>query len=281
MSDNDQITVPSPPRIERIVASNRTLIGLDWRNKELFELNALNTVFENCDFRYSVFDSSYLRNATFKNCRFDGARFVECNLRNASFYKCDFKYVLFRRTLVDPKELVAALPAEPNIRKDALQNLRANAVEVGDFASIGFLVLQEIEASKRHLLYAATAYDTYYREKYPRFLDRAKARAKRWALILEGLVWGHGERPARLFLSCSLLLFLIALANLWSVVPRTGWDETLAGLNVLRYVIDLFLDLPADRTFRGWWFLDYAVVALRYVYIGLFVAVLFKVVSHR
>ena len=62
-----------------------------------------------------------------------GCRFADSNLRGASFHVCDFKYATFQRTLL-----------EPNLRRDSLQNLRANAAEIGDYASQRLIVLAEV-----------------------------------------------------------------------------------------------------------------------------------------
>jgi uncharacterized protein YjbI with pentapeptide repeats len=122
----------SVPRVERVVVSHKRVFKADWKNRTFDNLNALGTQFEDCDFRYSIFSKAYFRDAKFTNCRFTGARFIDCNLKSANFYKCDLKFVQFQRCQLELDDLVASLPAEPNIRKEALQNLRANATEIGD-----------------------------------------------------------------------------------------------------------------------------------------------------
>src|SRR3546814_728743 len=154
----------------------------DWSSdvcsSDLFKnLNALGTSFDNCDLRYSCFERGYFRNAKSTNCRFDGARFSDCNFKSADFYKCDLKFVHFQRCLVDVKGLVASLPSEPSIRREALQNLRANAVEVGDYSSQSFLILQQVEATRRHHSYALRGYDSYYQKKYSSIFSKQIGRA--------------------------------------------------------------------------------------------------------
>ena len=151
---------------------------------------------------YSNFERAYFRDAKFNNCQFDGARFVDCNLKSVHFYRCDLKFVHFQRCLLDVRELISSLPPEPNIRREGLQNLRANAIETGDQASIGLLVLQEVEATKLHFGYATRGYDTYYRTKYPTITLRLQAAMQLWWLQLQGLIWGYGEKPWRLLASC-------------------------------------------------------------------------------
>ena len=269
------------PKVDRINFARKTFAREDWRNAELIDVNAKEAVFEACDFRYAVIDSGYFRNAKFLNCKFEGARFIDCNLKTSHFFQCDFKYTLFERCLLDPKELLASLPTEPNIRRDSLQNLKANAVEVGDYCSLKLIVLEQVKATELHLHQAATGYSGYYKAKYPTLWHRVKAFASLWWLKVMGMIWGHGERPWRLLLSCSMLLLALAFINFWSVMPRLNWNVTGGGLRVGLYVINLFLDMPTDRNFRGFEIVDYVIVVLRYLYVGMFISVLYKAISHR
>jgi prepilin signal peptidase PulO-like enzyme (type II secretory pathway) len=182
---------------------------------------------------------------------------------------------------VDVDELLASLPSEPNIRRAVLQNLRANAVEMGDYSSEGLLILQEIEAKKRHYTYALRGYDSYYRKKYSGFLPKLEAFGKLAWLHAGGLIWGHGEKPARLLLSGFLLLCTLTLVNFWSVMPRVGWAETGGGVKLFEYVIQVFLGMSPDARFQGYMAADYLIIIMRYVYVGLFISVLYKSISHR
>jgi len=273
--------LPFIPEVVRVAIARKKICRIDWRNRDFKDVNALGAVFEDCDFRFSIFERAYFRDARFTSCRFDGARFVDCNFKGATFYKCDLKFVYFQRCLLDTRELVASLPSEPSIRREGLQNLKANAIDVGDHASIGLLVLQEIEATKRHYGYALRGFDTYYRRKYPTFVSKFRAGAQLLWLQLEGLIWGHGEKPWRLFFSCFAILCSLSLVNFWSVMPRVGWNETHAGLDLGKYVLRLFLDMPTDPRFGGFVVIDYVIVLMRFVYIGLFISVLYKSISHR
>ncbi|WP_026607033.1 pentapeptide repeat-containing protein [Methylocapsa acidiphila] len=272
---------PSIPRIARLAFSHKKFCSENWKNSDFKDFNALGAEFENCDFSYSNFERAYFRDAKFTNCRFIGARFMDCNLKGANFYKCDLKFARFQRCLIDVRELMAALPSEPNIRREALQNLKANAVEVGDYASQSLLVLQEIEATKRHYKYAITGFDTYYLNKYSTFISKFEASIKLIWLEIGGLIWGHGEKPWRLLISCFMLLSIYSLVNFWSVMPRVGWGESLQGLREFEYIIRLFLDMSPDKNFSGYIIVDYLVVVMRFVYIGLFISVLYKSISHR
>jgi len=267
--------------INRVPLSRESHVRLDLKNRRFDDLNANQATFVDCDFSYSVFERAYFRGATFEGCRFVGCRFYDANLRGASFHVCDFKYATFHRTLLEPKEILAVLPLEPNLKRDSLQNLRANAAEVGDYGSQRLFVLAEVDAATDHLSRALKGSEDYYRRKYPGVLDKTLAAVGLARLKLGGWVWGHGERPFRMIRSAAILVLVLTFVNMWSIVPRVGWDATHSGLEVLRYSVDLVLDASPDRRFKGFLLIDYALIAMRYVYIGLFISVLSKSISHR
>ncbi|WP_294329204.1 pentapeptide repeat-containing protein [uncultured Sphingomonas sp.] len=244
-------------------------------------MNANKAQFIDCDFSYSVFERAYFRSATFRNCKFVGCRFYDSNLRGVSFSASDFRYATFHRTLLEPIEMIAVLPQEPNLKRDILQNLRANAAEIGDFSSQRDFVLAEIGAAIDHEKRALKGKEDYYRVKYQGFVPKARATLSYLGLMFSGLLWGHGERPLRLIGSAIFFIAALSLLNLWAVIPRVGWTETGAGLKLIGYCFDKFWDAGPDIRFRGFVFVDYLLIAMRYVYIGLFISVMFKSISHR
>lgn len=272
---------PHIDSIDRVSVSGKRIVKAEWRNRAFVDFNGRDSEFEGCDFRYAIFERAYLRDATFRNCRFDGARFMDCNMRGARFIQCEVQYATFSRCLLDPNEIIAVLPPHPNVRRESLRNLKANAIEIGDFASIKQIVLAELEATKLHFRHAALGYDSYYKQKYALFNQRLSAGAQYAGLKVDQWVWGHGERPWQLLLSAGLIIIALTLINFWSVLTRVDWADTAGGLNILNYVLRTFLDMPVDTKFCGFVFVDYALVILRYVYIGLFVSVLYKAISHR
>lgn len=273
--------IPEIPDIGRLSVSHKAVTQVDWRNKLFRDFNAHCATFENCDFRYAIFDRAYFREAKFTNCRFDGARFLDCNLKTAKFYGCDLRYALFQRCQVDLDELIAALPPEPNLRREALQNLRANAIEIGDYESQTKLILQEQKSAKQHYSYALRGYSSYYKQKYAGFLPKLRAWLQLTRLHISDLIWGHGEKPSKLLWSCLLFLCGLAFINFWSVMPNVGWANSHGGLKPLEYVVRLFLGMTTNDRFQGYMAIDYIAVLMRYVYIGLFISVLYKSISHR
>lgn len=267
--------------IGREKLSHTALNGLSLRGRRFDDLNGNQTKFVSCDFSYSIFNRAYFHSASFENCKFTGCRFYDSNLRGATFYGSDFRYATFHRTLLEPLELLASLPLEANLRRECLQNLRANAVEIGDFKSQRTFVLAEIQATADHLSRAIRGSDGYYRQKYGTFSHRFSAALQLFGLKLSSLVWGNGERPSRIIFSAIGIVLLLSLINFWAVIPRVGWSATDSGLGILRYSVDVLLDAQANSNLRGFVAIDYMLILMRYVYIGLFISVLYKTISHR
>lgn len=277
----ESVRPPFGAPIVRVPVSLHTYEKLDLRHRRFDDMNANKAEFLDCDFSYSIFERAYFRSAKFRNCKFVGCRFYDCNLRGTSFSASDFRYAMFHRTLVDPKEMIAVLPQEPNLKRDVLQNLRANAAEIGDFASQRDFVLVEISAAIEHERRALKGTEDYYRAKYQGFLPKAGAALRFLGLIFSGLLWGHGEKPARLIGSAIVFIGILSFINLWAVVPKVGWAESSSGLKVIGYCFAQFWDASPDTTFKGFLVVDYLLIAMRYLFIGLFISVLFKSISHR
>lgn len=267
--------------IERVPVSGSKYERLILRHRRFDDMNGNKAEFIDCDFSYSVFERAYFHAAKFRNCKFIGCRFYDSNLRGASFPGSDFRYTTFHRTLLEAREMIAILPQEPNLKRDSLQNLRANAAEIGDFSSQREFVLAEIDAAIDHELRALKGTEDYYRRKYQGFFPKGRAALKYFGLRFSGLLWGHGERPLLLVTSSAIFVLALSLINAWSVLPRIGWEATGSGLKVLGYCFDQFWDATPDVMFQGYPLVDYALIGLRYLYIGLFISVLFKSISHR
>ena len=64
--------------------------GAKFVNHLFVRLIAKNKRFVNVDFKYSIFDTSYLRKCVFDSCDFTGCRFVGTNLYGSRFTGCKF-----------------------------------------------------------------------------------------------------------------------------------------------------------------------------------------------
>src|SRR5262249_54734578 len=122
----------------------------DYSGMRLEDLNGHKKTFENCNFSASYIARGYFREAKFTNCKFVGCRIKETNFREACFIQCDFRYTIFDRCLLPIKELISNLPQWPNVRRELVQNLRANVRAVGDFNADHLLLHYELEAERDH-----------------------------------------------------------------------------------------------------------------------------------
>ena len=273
--------IPVFPQLKRVVASHRKFERQNWKSREIYDVNCKKTIFRDCDFSYSEFDLGYFHSAEFRDCKFVGARFNNCNFQSAKFFACDFSWAQFSKCQISVKEILATLPSSPNIRQDVLRSLKANAIEMCDREGLSLLTLQEIETSKRHYNYALRGTETYYKHKYSTFGSKLGAGYRYLSIIVAGLVWGHGEKPFQLLVSCFILLLLLSFINFWGVLPRVSWTEAEEAGRIVEYVFRLFLDMPTNKKFAGFEAIDYIIVTMRYIYIGLFISILHKSIARR
>ena len=262
---------------ERLSGGNQQ----DYTNRRFVDLNGAGGQFDGCDFSYAIFERAYFKSAEFRNCKFVGTRFIDCNFRSAKFLICDLNYADFNRTLIDAREIVPSLPEAPNQRREALKNLRANASATGDYDAIGMLTTEEVIAATEHHRRALFGTTSYYRAKYSSFWDKLKSAGHLAGYTVSRLVWGYGEKPLNIVISLTVLLLSFSLINFWAVLPSQTWAATSYGLAIIKYVVDLFLDLTPNTAFQGFLWVDYAVAILRYIYVGILVSILFKSISHR
>lgn len=281
MDDPQQLTVPDIPKLKRPSFARSNVEGKDFRNRFFQDVNALDAKFAHCDFSYSVFYRAYFRNAIFEKCKFVGCIFVDSHLRGIRVYATDLRFSKFQRTQVDVDEIVSNLSSEPNIRREALQNLLANSREVGDFESQRKLILQEIKATRDHHWRAFTGADKYHKQKYASLGAKATALWNWLTINVSGWIWGNGESARNIIVSAAIILLLLSAVNTGVVLPRTGGGYLTEAFGTLKYTVSLFLDLPTDAHFRGLQSVDYIVALLRYVYVGLYVSVLFRIISRR
>lgn len=168
--------------------------------------------FVNVDFRYSIFDTSYLRNCTFDSCDFTGCRFVSTNLYGSSFPGCKFEYSNFERTLIDSDILDSGCPGSENLKMKFARTLRVNYQQLGDASSANKAIQVELEATEIHLHKAWRSNESYYRKKYTK-LGRVKAFAEWVQFKALDLIWGNGESIIKLIRSMLFVLLVIALID--------------------------------------------------------------------
>jgi Pentapeptide repeats (9 copies) len=253
------------------------------------DFGARQVQFNNCNFSYSIFTRAYFYGAEFDNCKFIGTRFTDCNFKSARFSQCDFSYSSFRGTTIPSKEVMCNVPTEPNVRRELMQALRANAISLVNDEDAKFFIRQEMRAAELHNQKAREAREGYYAPKYGWATNRwnwMRVRIEYIWLWIQRFGWGYGEYPWRLLRSIALLLLALAiLLAMKTGQTITGFIETL--LPSVKRILSVFLAIPLpstqnqiDEGFVIWLLLSLTAV-LRYVALGLFVTMLFRRLSKR
>jgi Pentapeptide repeats (9 copies) len=264
-----------------VVVANR-----DFSHYTFEDFGARQVVFNNCIFSYCVFTRAYFYGAKFTDCRFVGARFTDCNFRSAIFSGCDFSYASFRGTIISRKEIAVNFPSEPNIRRELLQALRANAISIADDAGAKFFIWEELKAGEEHNRKAREAKEFYYAKKY-----QWKNNKREWALVrlerpwlwLQRFGWGYGERPLRLLRSISLLLGIFTILVSWNI--SENFQQFAGNLyKSAKFTIAVFLGIPfgnlGEPLIVSLWLVSF-IALTRYITLSLFVTLLFRRLSRR
>lgn len=230
--------------------------------------------FQDIDFRYSIFDTCYLRSCAFVSCNFTGCRFVGSSFHGSTFTDCTFDYAVFERTLVESDILENSAPRYENLRLKFARTLRTNFQGLGDSDAVNKAILVELDATRVHLKKAWRSNNPYYREKYAGFA-RIGAFLGWVRFVLSDLIWGNGERLSHLFGTSIALIVLIAVYD--TLLSR---DVQLVGDWVAALV-------DAPQVFLGTRQPNYpgpilALIALtRIVIVGLFISVLVRRYARR
>lgn len=166
--------------------------------------------FTNVDFRFSIFDTCYLRDCTFDSCDFTGCRFVGTNLHGSCFSGCKFDYANFERTIVDSGILASECSPHENLKMRFARTLRMNFQQIGDAKAVNIAIGVELQATGIHLHKCWNSSESYYRKKYMKW--------KRVRVFLEWLefkvldfTWGNGESTVKLLRAITVLLALVTI----------------------------------------------------------------------
>lgn len=241
--------------------------------------------FREVDFSYAVMTDCYFHNAKFFNCNFTGARMYRCNFRGAEFELCDFRYIDANETRISTSQVLNNMPDYPNIGREVAQVMRRNATSLGDAEASRRFVLYELDQRKEHIRRALRGEGNYYKTKYGSFKSKLLLRLSRAFLMLDSLVWGHGEKVWRLVLSSFIL---VALASL---VPTYQWWGQNAGSAIgalwgeykvaFVHYLNFFLSIENSAKFPRYWGVELTLAIARIVFLGMLISVLFRWLSHR
>ncbi|WP_122433868.1 pentapeptide repeat-containing protein [Pseudomonas viridiflava] len=240
-----------------------------------------------CTFKSTTFNRCYFRGVIFTSCDFTSSRFIDCNFKEAKFIHCKFNYATFRRTIVESGEIIANLPYEPNVRRDLLRNLRVDARELGSVEEESLYIQHEIEASDLFCISAFWGRGEFYRKKYSA-VERFGFLFQFLKSKVSGFVWGNGERPARLGLTCFVITLILGVALFWyghhSQAFAVGGEELDNFLLSIRLAVMEFVGVPyvvGDYDLKVPLPISVIAVCFRYVVIGLLVSVMFRAFSRR
>jgi hypothetical protein len=184
----------------------------DYSNSFFLRLVSKGKRFEKVDFKYTIFDTCYMRNCVFDSCDFTGCRFTGGNLYGSSFIGCKFDYVYFERTIIDDEILNVGCPSVENLKLKFARTLRQNYQQLGDSKSVNKAIKVELDATEVYLKKSWRSNESYYRKKFSgpkrilKYFEWARFR------ILD-IVWGNGESAWKLLRSIAITLLLMTICD--------------------------------------------------------------------
>lgn len=196
-------------------------------NKLFLRLVAKGIMFSNIDFKYCIFDASYLRNCSFDSCDFTGCRFVGSNFVGSGFSGCKFDYATFDKTFIDNDILDHCCPSPENLKLKFARSLRVNYQQLGDAVSANKAIGIELRATEDHLLKGWKSKEAYYRKKY-KGLARFEELIKWINFKLLDFLWGNGESAWKLFRTIFVILASMSIYHVITVGNPNQLDEYLS-----------------------------------------------------
>ena len=262
--------------------------GSSIHDKEIVESRFVDIGFkastiENCRFSHNLFERCYFKDASFtrvsftgcdfKDCRFDDATFEDCTLDRAEFQNCSIRY----------DQIEPCFPRYNNVLWALARNLRVNAQNRGQWEEYRLFLLREIKASSNHNKDKAFKRDAYHK-KY-RLRERWKGFRTWLSLVVEGFLWGYGEKPGRVLRTGVIIVIIYWLVD-WSLNVFTQkfqnlWDS---GREYLELSISAFVFGPSNSS-ASLSFIGAALLVtergLGLIIFGFFVTSLYRWISKR
>jgi hypothetical protein len=236
----------------------------------LSQVYAKSIVFRNVSFKQANLIGCYFRNCRFINCDFTGASIKESNFRGAAFTNCRFSYTIWEKTFIDEEFLESCLPSEENLSRDLVRALRVNFSQIGNYIAVNRAAALEVSLTGSHLYNAAYSRQAYYRDKY-KGLDRLNSALGHLKWKSLDLLWGNGERLLKVFVSGIALILLISF---WLHVSIDS--PSLVGS--MRLSLGIFWGTGVSSVPPV---IAVVLTVARYVFLGLFMAILVKRLSRR
>ena len=285
MSQSDRIQSDNSREIHTLSESNRVSridkrFDLDLSNarfvNHLFtRLVAKDRRFVGVDFRYSIFDTCYIRSCVFDSCDFTGCRFVRTNLHGSSFSGCKFDYSDFERTIVDNDILDTGCPGHENLKMRFARTLRMNFQQLGDARSVNKAISVELQATEVYLHKAWSSNESYYRKKY--------AGWKRFREFLSWMefkaldfIWGNGESTFKLFRATIITFMVMSIID---VVIFGDWQHVDGYIKSLLEAPQVFLGTLSKKYYPSYYIT--IILFVRLVIFGFFMSIIIKRFNRR
>lgn len=224
------------------------------------------------NFKYSVFDSCYMKNTVFESCDFTGCRFIGSNLVGSSFNGCTFDYVIFERTFVDDDILQTQFYSydySENIQQKFARSLRVNYQQIGDVKSANKAIMIEIEATRKHLWHLISS--PFFLKKYPGIFNFIKNLIRFLTYEFLHLIWGNGESLKKLLFTTVFLLFIITT---YLVHINEATSDIVINI---KNSFSIFMGVSHSKSD----FVTALITATRLILFGMFMVVLLKKVNRR
>jgi Pentapeptide repeats (9 copies) len=254
---------------------NADIVKGNFSNILFLRLISKGQKFTNVNFKYTIFENSYLRNCVFESCDFTGCRFVGTNLYGSSFHGCKFEYAIFERTIIDDEILATSCPGSENLKLKFARSLRMNYQQMGEAKSVNKAINIELQATETHLDKAWSSKESYYRHKY-RGLNRFRLFMQWLDFQILDFIWGNGESLLKLGRTILIILVVIALSD--DLVQKDPWRLQNFGQAFMQ-TPRIFFGLGVPKGYSELWLATIA--CLRLLTFGLFVSIIVKRFSRR
>lgn len=249
--------------------------NVSYSNKLFLRLVSKSKRFEKVDFKYSIFDTCYLRNCVFDTCDFTGCRFIGVNFSGANFNGCKFDYATFERTIIASDILDNCCPGWDNLKLKFARTLRVNFQQLGESKSANKAIQVELEATEIHLHKSWKSNESYYRKKYQSW-NRAGKFFEWLNFKVLDFVWGNGENTYKLIRSVGILLFAMAIVDVLKFKDPAKISNY---WNSMITMPEVFLGVSSPVAYPNWYLAF--IFFTRLVAIGFFMSIIIKRFNRR
>jgi uncharacterized protein YjbI with pentapeptide repeats len=243
----------------------------DLARKVLCRVFAVGKNFVDSSFKQADISDCYFRNCRFIRCDFTGVKISKSNFRGSQYEECKFHYSTWEHTHLDEEFLDNCLPSEENLARDLVRSLRVNFGQIGNYPAVNKSASIEVALTGQHLFHAAYSKQSYYRSKYKGW-DRVSHgfRHAKWKAL--DLLWGNGESLSRVVVSAVFCIVVWAALLAWQF-PQFTWPGSLDVVARAFWGVSTTPPFPGDQLA--------ALTALRFMFVGLFMAILIKRLARR